>query len=270
MNDYLREIFSEINFSEASVLDAGTGRGSAQLLIYNTPKELTCVAYTGDLRKGEKVQEILDGVKNNKYKLVYGDLANTELFSRSSLDYVLGHLLIGELKVGKVEKVISNLYKWLKPNGKIFFTDREYYEEFKPKWEYVSMGEIKGEPQLSDRPTRDLYSLVNLFLNIPSNIQLLTQTERSFDYPSSWVTAWLQNAGFKNIECVHFDSEEKVREEFYERLVWVKERIERMGNEELKKGLSKELEKLTKEFESRNVSGDEVFLRTHFYISAEK
>lgn len=270
MNDYLREVFSEINFSEASVLDAGTGRGSAQLLIDTKPKDLTCLTYTGDLRKGGKVQEILDQTKNENYKLKYGDLADIRLFPSHSFDYILGHLLIGELEAGKVEKVLSNLFKWLKTNGKVFFTDREFYEGFKPKWEYVSMGEIKGEPQLSERPNRDLYDLLNLFLNIPKDITLLSPRERSFDYPSTWIISWLEKAGFKEIECNYFESEEKIREEFEGRLEFVNQRIENLSNPELKNGLLKELHKLIDEFEKRNISEEEVFFRKHYLITAEK
>lgn len=263
----MREIFSEIDLSESSVLDAGTGRGSAQLLIDKKAKELTCVAYTGDLRKGSQTQKLLDGLKNERYKLVYGDLADSELFHRESFDHLLGHLLVGELEVGKVENVISNFFKWLRPNGKIFFTDREFYQEFKPKYEYVSMGEIKGEPELSKRPARDLYGLLNLFMDIPRNIQLFSSKERNFEYPSSWIVSWLQNAGFKNIVRTNFDSEEKIKESFFARLEWAKERIERMQNEDIKRGLTKELDKLVSEFKSRD---KEVFLRTHFLITAQK
>ena len=120
MNEYLKEVFKKINFNNTSILDAGTGRGSAQMLVDSNPKELSCVAYLGDLRKGEKVQEILERTNNEYFKLIYGDLANKDLFKKESFDYILGHLLIGELKVGKVESVISNLFYWLKPNGKIF------------------------------------------------------------------------------------------------------------------------------------------------------
>jgi hypothetical protein len=270
MNEYLKEIFKKINFNNTSILDAGTGRGSAQMLVDSNPKELSCVAYLGDLRKGEKVHEILERTNNEHYKLIYGDLANKDLFKKESFDYVLGHLLIGELKVGKVESVISNLFYWLKPNGKIFLTDREFCEGFEVKSKYVSMGKIVGNPELSKRSNRDLYELLNLFLNIPEEISLLTQRERSFDYPSSWVQCWLEKSGFKKIKCLHFKSKEKLKEGFLERIDWIKQRIENLENINLKKGLLNELEKIIIEFENRKIDDDSIFLRENFFFQAEK
>ena len=270
MNDFLKDILSKIDFSNTSILDAGTGRGSSQMLIDSNPKELACVAYLGDLRKGDKVQEILDKTNNKNYKLIYGDLANRDLFQKESFDYILGHLLIGELKVGKVENVIANLFYWLKPDGKVFFTDREFYEGFEVKSDYVSMGQIVGDSELSKRSDRDLYELLDLFLNIPKEISLLTQRERSFDYPSGWVQSWLEKSGFEKIECLYFESEEKFKEEFFERMEWIKQRIGNLENIDLKKGLSKELEKLVDEFENRKIGDDSIFLRKHFFFQAEK
>jgi len=88
------------------------------MLIDCKPKELSCVAYFGDLRKGEKVQEILEQTKNENYKLICGNLANKDLF----------------------KNVISNLFYWLKPNGKIFFIDKEFYKGFEVKSDYIFMG----------------------------------------------------------------------------------------------------------------------------------
>jgi len=270
MNDFLKDIFSKIDFNNTSVLDAGTGKGSSQILIDCNPKELSCVTYFGDLRKGKTVQEILDKTNNKNCKLIYGDLANKDLFKKESFNYILGHLLIGELKVGKVENVINNLFYWLKPGGKIFFTDREFYEEFEVKFDYVSMGQIVGSSELSKRSNRDLYESLNLFLSVPREIFLLTQRERNFDYPSKWVQSWLEKVGFEKIECYHFDSEEKLRKKFFEQLEWVKERIEKLENIDLKNGLLKELEKVIKEFEKREIKDDVLFLREHFFFQAEK
>ena len=62
----------------------------------------------------------------------------------------------------------------------------------------------------------------------------------------------------------------KTKEEFFERLGWAKQRIENLQNIELKNGLTKELEKLVTEFESRKIDNEEVFLREHFLFQAER
>ena len=63
---------------------------------------------------------------------------------------------------------------------------------------------------------------------------------------------------------------ENIKEEFFSRSEFVKQRIENLPNPELKSGLFKELEKLTTEFKSRGIGDNEIFLRKHFLITAEK
>ena len=268
--EFLKDRLSNFDFIGSSVLDAGTGRSSAQLLANFKPEKLSCVTFIGDLRKGEKVAEILKETNDEQYKLVYGDLANFDLFPKKSFDYIFADYLFGELEVGKVDITLKNLYDWLKSNGKIFLVDREFYQEFKPKTEYVSMGEIKGNSELSNRSDRDIYEILNLFLAIPKNISLLTKTQRNFDYPSKWVFQWLEKIGFEKIVCSFFDSQEKIKEEFLEWLEWAKQRIEKLENSELQNGLLKELEKLVKEFEGRDINDTDMFLREHFFFQAEK
>ncbi len=268
--DFLKEEISKLDIKDSAVLDAGTGKMSAEILMEREPRELSCVTFTGDVRKGNKVAEILKQTGNENYCLIYGDLTDIGLFPENSFDLILADYLLGELEVGKVNDTFRNLLKWLKPDGKLFLVDREFYDEYKPVKDYISMGEVKGEAELSKRPDKDIAELASLFLNTPINISLLTNKQRNFDYPSEWVLMWLEKTGFEKIKITLFESEVNIKKEFSQRMEWAKQRIEKLENVEMKSGLLKEMEKLISELESRNISDDKTFLRKQYFIEAEK
>ncbi len=268
--DFLEKVFSEIDLSQATILDAGTGRQSFEFLTGLRPCELIGVAYPGDLRKGEKVEAILSDTKNPKYKLIYGDLAQKSLFLAESFDYILAHLLLGELVAGKVEKTIANLFDWLRPGGQVFFVDREFYQPKEVLFKYQAMGKITGGLDLSSRSNRDLYEIVGLVSRTARELKLLSLEERSFDYPSSWVESWLRRAGFRNIEIKTLVKPEKLKSSFLEEVAWAQERIGDLLNEESQKGLLKELEQVVEEFERRKISDEEIFSRRLFVCRAKK
>lgn len=268
--DYLKKHFLKINFDSLNILDAGTGKTSANFLTSLKPKKLSCVTFIGDVRKGNPVNEILSASKNKDYKLFYGDLSDAKLFKKASFDYVLADYLLGELNINKIKNTFFNLYSWLKPDGKILFIDREFYEEYRPEVNYISMGNIQGEPKLQKRSDRDIYESLDLFLMTTKNILLLSKNERSFDYPSEWVHLWLVDAGFKEIKYSFFDIEENIGENFYKEIEWIKERIKNLKNKDLEIGLLKELKKIENEFKRRKIKDSDTFLRRCFFFDAKK
>ncbi len=268
--DYIREAISIYDFSNASILDAGTGKSSARFLVDLKPKVLTCVAFTGDIRKGKTTEEILQLADNYQYKVIYGDLADSKLFSDNSFDFILADQLLGELAVSKVMPTLENFYRWLSPGGKVFIADREFYQKPEIQYEYVSMGETKGNANLSVRSNQDIVELIGLFLAIPKEIILFDGKERNFDYPSLWISLWLGHVGYKKIAQSFFESEISLKKEFLGRLEWARQRIGGITNRDLKSGLLKELEILVNEFDGRNIGDEEVFLRKYFFFQAEK
>jgi SAM-dependent methyltransferase len=268
--DILRGILSQYDFGNASVLDAGTGKTSAQLLANMKPKTLVCVTLEGDLRKGESVKRILDSQNNKGHVLLYGDLANETLFNEGSFDFILADYLVGELAVDKVLRVFKNLFKFLKPEGQVLLVDREFCPGFVPRFRYLSMGKIKGSTELEKRSDRDLVEVANLFLTIPRELLLLSETERSFDFPSYWVSLWLEDVGFQVLEVSYFDSKVNTESEFRSRVEWAKQRIKNIKNSKLRKGLIEELEKVVIEYDVRKIAKSDFFLRKQFLIRAAR
>jgi SAM-dependent methyltransferase len=268
--DYIEKILADYDFSKASVLDAGTGRGSASLLIAKQPRLLTCVALSGDKRKGELVKDLLIEVGKDDHKLVYGDLSESSLFAASSFDYILADYLLGELSVEKVLPTLYNFYSWLKPEGKLIVVDREFYKTQVADLEIISMGKIIGKNNLEQFSNREIVGLPRVIMSVAKYFLTLNQGQRSFDYPSEWVDLWLQRVGFKTSDLDKFTSPEKTKTEFEEGLAWSKERIDGLDDDNLKRGLLASLEQISEEYNKRGVMADDVFWREHFIFICAK
>jgi SAM-dependent methyltransferase len=268
--EFLKQILSGTTLTSKTVLDAGTGAGSAQFLAERDPQQLVCVALPGDLRKGNQAQQRLQFIGFTDYELIYGDLSDNTLFVEESFDFMLADYLIGELHASKIDMVLQNLFTALKPNGEILFVDREPYFGMIPSVQYLSTGHIKADPQLRQRPDRDLIDVVNMFMWIPRMLTTLLPSIRTADYSSKWVCQWLKAAGFKHLETSCFDQPSTVKREFEQRLGWAQERIYRLPNRELCEGLLQELNKVVGEYTRRGIAKDENFFRTHYVIRARK
>jgi hypothetical protein len=250
------------------VLDAGTGKTSAQLLVKKHPNKLICVTYPGDKRKGVPVQNILKKINNINYTLLYGDLEDIQLFPEETFSFVLADYLLGEVSVDKVLTIFHNMHHWLQPNGQILLLDREYHQAFQPQIQYLSMGEVEGKVDLFKFSDSDFIEALDMFLRMPTQIDLFRKHERTFDFPSLWIKSWLEQTGFHNIHLTIFQSRINTKEEFETGLIWVKERIQRMKNSNLQKGLLEEVSNLEKAFYT-NLS-ETYFLRTHYCFQSSK
>lgn len=269
--EFLKQTVSETLVASKIVLDAGTGRGSAQFLAEMTPKRLVCVALPGDLRKGEQTRQHMHATGYANYELVYGDLSDFTLFEEETFDFILADYLVGELHEANIDVVFQNLFTILKAKGKILVVDREQYFGVTPSVQYVSMGEIQADPDLRNRPHRDLIDVVNIFMSMSRMLLTFIPSRRSTaDYPSRWVTLWLQTVGFRHLEISYFLQSSNLKREFEQRTVWAKERIQRLKNRALQEGLLLELNKVIEEYQRREIPDDEEFFRKHYVIRTRK
>jgi hypothetical protein len=267
--EFLNNLLSGCDLKKSVVLDAGTGKTSSRLLIDKHPNKLFCVAYPGDKRKGEPVQQILKSANNMNYTFLYGDLKDIQLFPEETFSFILADYLLGEVSVDKVLAIFYNMHHWLQPNGKILLLDREYLQTFQPQIQYLSMGEVEGKVDFLQFTDSDFIDALDMLLRIPTQIDLFRKQERTFDFPSLWIKSWLEQTGFYNIHLTIFQSRIDTKEEFESKLIWVKERISRMKNSNLQKGLLEEVSKLERAFYS-SLSESSYFLRTHYCFQSTK
>jgi len=267
--EFLKNLLSGCDLKKSVELDAGTGKTSSQLLVDKQPNKLICVTYPGDKRKGAPVQNILKKTHNMNYTLLYGDLEDIQLFPEETFSFILADYLLGEVSVDKVLTIFYNMHHWLQPNGQFLLLDREYHQAFQTQIQYLSMGEVEGEVDLLKFSDSDFIEALDMFLIIPTQIDLFRKHERAFDFPSLWVKSWLDKAGFHDIDLTVFQSRINTKEEFETGLIWVKERIQRMQNSNLQKGLLEEVSNLEKAFYA-NLLETSYFLRTHYCFQSSK
>lgn len=86
----LISIFDNINENIKSILDAGSGKSSLNVLIsyYNT--NIDAIIYPGDTRKKESIINNING----NYNLIELDICTNQI--KKEYDLVLAHLLLGE------------------------------------------------------------------------------------------------------------------------------------------------------------------------------
>ncbi len=267
---YIENYFKGKSLDGKSVLDAGTGRTSAWFLAQRNPEHLTLLAYEGDLRKGEQANQELINKSYENYTLKYGDISKSSTFSDSTFDLILADYLIGEITPSRLSDTFKALFKFLKKGGEVIFIDREAYWGYEPKFDYISMDKIEGDPELSKRNPRDLTEIVNLYMMIAKSLTLFLPTIRTFEYPSDWIIPLIKNSGLQINDTQFFESKEEIDIEFRQRLEWAKGRIKNLNNSDLQNGLIQEIEKLEKEYNSRAIGNDDYYPRKHYLISAKK
>lgn len=264
--DFIKSYFSNVWFSWKSILDAGTGKSSALFLSEKTPEKLTLLTYTWDTRKWTKADQVLKESWSVNHNLVYWDISDKNLFEESSFDLIFADYLLWEVSPSKLSYIFQAISKFLKKDWEIVFIDREFYNWYDVDFNYISMDKIEWFPVLEKRSPRDLIEIVDIFMALAKFLVILNQEIRTFDYPSDWIIPIMKNSWLSVKEVQYFEVEQPIKEEFEQRIGWAKWRILNLENKELGYGLLEELKKVQNEFEKRNISKQEYYLRKHYFI----
>ena len=268
--EFIEQYFADRSFLWKSVLDAWTGKSSAVFLAGKNPDELTLLAYEWDVRKWESTEKALIEKWYKNYKIVYGDISKEGIFGENAFDFVFADYLIWEITPAKLSSTFNAIAKFLKNTGEVVFIDRETYWWYEPKFNYVSMDKIEWIPELEKRSPRELIEIIDMFMMMTKTLTLFQTEIRTFDYPSEWILAIIQNSGLILNDVQYFESKQTIEDEFKQRIERARWRIKNLENRDISKGLLLEIEKVENEFNKRNISKDEYYLRKHYVISAKK
>lgn len=268
--DFIKNYFLERNFIWKTVLDAWTGKTSALFLAEKQPEKLVLLAYEWDKRKWESTEKALIENWFNNYQLLYGDISKENMFEQNSFDFIFADYLLWEVAPSKLSNVFKWISKFFKKDGEAVFIDRDFYKWYEPSFNYISMSEITWLPELEKRTPRDLVEIIDTFMIFAKVLKLFNQEIRSFDYPSDWVISIIRESGLTVKDIQYFEIEQPIKEEFEQRIVWARWRINSLDNKGLAQWLLSELDKVEKEFNKRNIKADECYLRKHYLIVCKK
>lgn len=187
------------------VLDAGSGRISARMLIQRSPLHLTCVCAPQDKFKLDSVFNELGGDRDDTYVLGT-DLSEPGIFPDESFDFILADHLIGEIDIfapGKHIDVLTALHKYLSPSGNLVIIDTEPdHPELKDPQSIISqkkkeIGINKTIPNEPDNITR--YRLYTMIRRLLFEIAVNNSIRGFMTIPGDWVEKWLKGIGFKHV-----------------------------------------------------------------------
>lgn len=104
------------NFEHALILNCGNGWVERELYDYGIIQSATCVEYSTVL-----VDECNQKKDNRKLQYICHDI-NTIDFDKNTFDVVINYSACHHIRY--IEKVMSNIHKWLKPSG--YFIQNDY------------------------------------------------------------------------------------------------------------------------------------------------
>jgi SAM-dependent methyltransferase len=249
--DMLRSVLSQVTLTGKIVLDAGTGRTSARGLLEKHPLEVKLLAAPGDYRKAEPAKKQLKEFPDIQGEVMLRDLADSGIFAPGSFDFVLADYLIGEVDCftpSMLVPILQNIFSWLCPGGELLTVDMEPIED------------EEGPLSLANN-LQFWYQMVNLLAK--------HWKAKPMDYPSKLVSLWLKRAGFTNIKVAHYRRtlEKQDSEDRYQKAI---ERLKKLPNRHLRKGLKAELHEAISRIGSLGDSQWSGITRSNYVIRAVK
>lgn len=249
----LREALRSTDFQGKRILDAGTGRTSARALLERQPSEIVLVAAPGDTRKAEPAEEVLADFPDATGKVILANLAVRELFKPEYFDFVLADHLIGEIDCFTPSMhvvVLSNILYWLRPGAELLVADTE---------------PLNGSEGPALRLSDNL-----MFWGQMVGVLAGHWKEKPRDYPSELVTLWLDEIGFLDITVSFYQRSFFSRTEAEKRHQVALERLERVQNENIRRGLRGELDRALAQIREIPDAEWPKVTRTHYVINARK
>ncbi len=249
----LREVLRCTDFQGKTILDAGTGRTSARALLERHPSEIVLVAASGDTRKAEPAEEVLAEFPDATGKVVLANLGVRELFKPEYFDFVLADHLIGEIDCFTPSLhvvVLSNILHWLRPGGELLVADTE---------------PLTGAEGAAVRFGDNL-----MFWTQMVNVLAGHWKEKPRDYPSELVSLWLNEMGFVDITVSFYQRSFFSRTEAGKRHQAALERLERVQNENIRRGVREELDRALAQIRETPDAEWPKLSRTHYVINARK